>query len=244
MASATIRNRTRGIAQDAQCNGVPELHHGDRLTVEEFERRYESMPELKKAELIEGVVYMASAVRIDQHGDQHFNLIGWLFLYRMYTPGIQGGDNSTLDLPAGMNRPQPDACLRIIVALLGQSSTDEKGYVRGAPELVGEVTASTASYDLHDKLRAFERNGVREYVVWRVEDRAIDWFILRGDKFRRMPADKDGIHRSKVFPGLWLDAQALIRGDLQRVLRVVQEGVQSGEHRKFVERLAAKKSKS
>lgn len=71
----------------------------------------------------------------------------------------------------------------------------------------------------------------------------IDWFILRGDKFRRMPLDKDGIIRSKVFPGLWLDPQALIDGDLQKVLRLVQEGVQSDEHRKFVERLTEKKAK-
>lgn len=244
MASATIRNRTRTSAGNSQGNGVPQLQQGDRLTIEEFERRYEAMPELKKAELIDGVVYMSSAVRIDQHGDQHFNLIGWLFLYRMYTPGVQGGDNATLDLPQGMNRPQPDACLRIISEWLGQSSTDKRGYVRGAPELIGEVTASTASYDLHDKLRAFERNRVREYVVWRVEDRVIDWFVLRGNKFRRLGTEAGGIYRSKVLPGLWLDAQALIRGDLQRVHRVVQEGVRTDEHRKFVERLTASKGES
>ncbi len=244
MSALTSKSRSRKITAAPERNGVPELHPGDRLTVAEFERRYEAMPELKKAELIEGVVYMSSAVRFDLHGDQHFNLIGWLFTYRAYTPAVQGGDNATLRLPKGMNLPQPDACLRIVADLLGQSRTDRKGYVRGAPELVGEVTASTASYDLHDKLEAYQRNGVREYVVWRVEDRAIDWFVLHGDKFRRMPTDKDGIYRSKVFPGLWLDPHALIDGDLQRVLKVVQDGVQSDDHRRFVERLAAKKGKS
>ncbi|MCI0683570.1 MAG: Uma2 family endonuclease [Gemmataceae bacterium] len=211
--------------------------------MDEFERRYEAMPELKKAELIEGVVYMSSAVRFDEHADQHFNMIGWLFIYRAHTPGVQGGDNATLRLPAGMNRPQPDACLRIVHSWAGQSQTDQKGYVCGAPELVAEVTASTASYDLHDKLGAYQRNGVREYVVWRVVDRGIDWFILRGDRFRRMSPDKDHIYRSKVFPGLWLDAPALIESDLPKVLSVVQQGVQSDEHRKFVERLAEKKGK-
>src|SRR5206468_4114745 len=130
-------------------------------------------------------------------------------------PGVKGGDNATLRLPAGMNEPQPDACLRIIPGVGGQSLIDPEGYVVGPPELVGEISASTASYDLHDKLRAYEKNRVQEYIVWRVDDQAIDWFILRSGKFRRLPKDKDGIYRSKVFPGLWLDPRALIEGDLQ-----------------------------
>jgi hypothetical protein len=184
---------------------------------------------------------MPSPVTLDYHGENHFDLNGWLFLYRASTPGVRGGDNTTVKLPRGPNQPQPDSFLAVSAEWGGRCWTDGDGYLHGAPELVGEVAASSASYDLHDKLGAYERNGVREYVVWRVEDRAIDWFVLRGAKFRRMPADRDGIHRSKVFPGLWLDASALIRGDLQRVLHVVQDGVATDEHRRFVERLAAKK---
>lgn len=244
MASAIVRNRTRGIALHRERNGIPELHRGDRLTVDEFELRYEAMPELKKAELIEGVVYMGSAVRFEDHGRPHADLMTWLGYYAAFTPEVLSGDNSTLALPFGANRPQPDGLLRIVPEYGGQSSTTKRGYVRGAPELIGEISASSASYDLHDKLGAYERNGVREYVVWRVDDRCVDWFVLQGKKYRRMPKDKDGIYRSKVFPGLWLDPQALIDGDLQHVLKVVQDGVQSEEHRKFVERLATKKRKS
>ena len=241
MSSVVKQPRSLSSAESPQRNDVPELHHGDRLTIEEFERRYDAMPELKKAELIEGVVYMASAVRFEDHGRPHADLMTWLGYYAAFTPEVQSADNTTLGLRIGANRPQPDGLLRIVPEFGGQSSTTKRGYLRGAPELVGEITASSASYDLHDKLHAYERNGVREYVVWRVEDRAIDWFILRGDKFRRMPLDKDGVYRSKVFPGLWLDPQALINDDLQTVLRLVQEGVQSEEHRKFVERMTAKK---
>src|SRR5262245_450770 len=159
--SALTKSRSRRLTAAAERNGVPELHPGDRLTVAEFERRYEAMPELKKAELIEGVVYMSSAVRFDQHGDQHFQFVGWLFVYEVNTPGTKGGDNTTLRLPVGVNEPQPDACLRISPEFGGQSRTDADGYVVGSPEFVGEISASSASYDLHDKLGAYQRNGVR-----------------------------------------------------------------------------------
>src|SRR3989442_10899096 len=158
---------------------IPPLQAGDRLTPVEFLRRYEAMPELKKAELIEGVVYMPSPVRAGAHSDPHFDLIGWLALYRAMTPGVQGGDNATLQLDLGLNVPQPDAHLRILPEYGGRSRTNEDGYLTGSPEWVGEVAASSASYDLHDKLKAYERNHVQEYVVWRVLDETIDWFVLR-----------------------------------------------------------------
>src|SRR5438552_17989086 len=96
------------ITKPTPVKAIPPLQNGDHLTVAEFERRYEAMPEVKKAELINGVVYMGSPVTIDQHAEQHFDLIGWLYHYRAYTPGVQGGDNATLKLPVGMNRPQSD----------------------------------------------------------------------------------------------------------------------------------------
>ncbi|HEX4589046.1 MAG TPA: Uma2 family endonuclease, partial [Gemmataceae bacterium] len=156
---------------------MPPLQSGDRLTAEEFERRYDAMPELKKAELINGVVYVGSPVRAQEHGEPHFDLIGWLALYQRATPGVRGGDNATLRLELD-NRPQPDAYLRIGSECGGQARVDEDGYISGAVELVAEIAASSASYDLHDKLDVYRSNGVREYIVWRVEDREVDWFIL------------------------------------------------------------------
>lgn len=216
---------------------VPELRGGDRLTRPEFERRYRAMPHIKKAELIEGAVYMPSPVSNDEHARPHADIVTWLGVYRARTPGVEGGDNATLRLDLD-NEPQPDAYLRISPECGGQSR-DEDGYLRGAPELIAEVSASSASYDLHDKLAAYRRNGVREYVVWRVWDGAIDWSVLREGRYERLDATPDGLLRSELFSGLWLDAPALLRRDLARVLDVLAEGLASAEHEAFVARLAA-----
>src|SRR5262249_35635889 len=112
---------------------LPPLQNGDRLSRAEFERRYDAMPHLKKAELIEGVVYMPSPVSFQGHGGPHFNLIGWLSLYRFATPGVEGGDNTSMRLDLD-NEPQPDVFLRIQPALGGQSRTDTDDLVEGAPE--------------------------------------------------------------------------------------------------------------
>lgn len=217
---------------------IPPLENGDRLTLREFLRRYEAMPDVHKAELIEGIVYMPSPVRID-HAFPHSQFITWLGNYAAWTPGVEQADNATTHLD-DENGPQPDAALRILPECGGQTRTED-GYVVGAPELLGEIAVSTVSRDLHAKLRAYERNGVREYVVWRVWDRAIDWFVLREGRFERA-TDAAGIHRSTVFPGLWLDAAALIAGDLRRVLTVLQEGLATPEHAAFVEELAGRRS--
>ncbi len=147
---------------------LPPLRSGDHLTRDEFERRYRAMPAVHKAELIEGVVYMPSPVSAEDHGEPHFDLNGWLFVYRAHTPQVRGGDNATLRLDLD-NEPQPDGYLRLLPECGGQARLVD-GYVTGAPELIVEVAASSASYDLHEKLNAYRRNGVREYVVWRVWD--------------------------------------------------------------------------
>jgi len=226
-----------GPAEAPSTMHVPELRAGDRLTRAEFERRYEAMPHVKKAELIEGVVYMPSPVSQKNHGGPSFKVVAWLGLYESATPGVEGGDNATIRLDLE-NEPQPDAFLRIRPALGGQSR-DSGDYIGGAPELIAEVAATSASYDLHDKLRAYQRNGVLEYVVWRVWDRAIDWFVLREDRYVPLPLNAAGHYQSEVFPGLWLDPAALIRGDLAQVMAVLQQGLASPEHADFVRRLQA-----
>jgi Uma2 family endonuclease len=222
---------------------TPPLQNGDRLTRAEFERRYQAMPELKKAELIEGVVYVPSPVRFRQHAGPHFNLIGLLAHYCAFTRGVEGGDNSTLRLDLD-NEPQPDVFLRILPSHGGQSSTDNDDYVEGAPELVCEVTSSSVSYDLHDKLRAYRRNKVREYVVWRVLDREIDWFVLREERYEKAAIASDDIYRSQLFGGLWLDGAALIRGDMPAALSALQKGLDSPEHAEFVAKLQQAATKS
>lgn len=217
---------------------LPPLESGDRLTREEFERRYDAMPDANKAELINGVVYVHPPGRHRRHNRPHFQLIGWLGTYEAATPGVEGGDNGTVRLDLD-NEPQPDALLLIDPACGGQARISDDDYVENAPELVAEVSASSVSFDLHTKKTVYRRNGVREYLVWRVVDKQFDWFVLRAGQFQPMAPDESGILRSEVFPGLWLDAAALIRGDSKRVLDVVHQGLASPEHAAFVQRLQA-----
>jgi Uma2 family endonuclease len=230
MSTATAARQPARAAE-----AVPPLQAGDRLTRAEFERRYRAMPHVRKAELIEGVVYMPSPVSNEGHSSPHFDLTTVLGVYRSQTPGVQGGDNGTILLDLD-NEPQPDAFLRILPQYGGQSR-DCDGYVDGAPELIAEIAASSASYDLHDKLKAYRRNGVCEYVVWRVWDREIDWFVLRAAAYERLLPTAGGVLRSEVFPGLWLDDGALIAGDLARAIAIVQQGLASAEHAEFAARL-------
>lgn len=215
---------------------APPLENGDRLTRTEFERRYSAMPEVKKAELIEGIVYMPSPVRLRRHGEPHANILLWLTFYRAGTPGVIAADNASARLDLD-NEPQPDALLLIEPKCCGQARISDDDYVEGAPELVVEVASSSVSIDLHRKLHVYRRNGVREYVVWRVQEQQIDWFVLSEGEFIRPPLDESDLFRSHVFPGLWLDPAALINGDLARVLDVVRQGLAAPEHAEFVQRL-------
>jgi Uma2 family endonuclease len=214
---------------------VPPLEPGDHLTRDEFERRYDAMPGLKKAELIEGVVFVPSPVRVDQHGSPHAALIGWMTVYWAATPGVRVADNTTVRLDLE-NEPQPDALMLIEPGRGGQARIDADGYIKGGPELVAEVAASSASLDLNAKLRVYRDNGVREYIVWRVLDGAIDWFVLCRGQYVLLPAVA-GTYRSETFPGLWLAPDALTRFELASVLQVLQQGLASAEHAAFVARL-------
>ncbi|MEQ9369484.1 MAG: Uma2 family endonuclease [Coleofasciculus chthonoplastes F3-SA18-01] len=214
----------------------PPLESGDRLTRIEFERRYQEMPDNKKAELIEGVVYVASPVRANRHGKPHAQIIGWLLVYESETPGAYLADNTTVRLDAD-NEPQPDALLRIEPEVGGNSRISEDDYIEGAPELIVEVAASSASYDLNDKLNAYRRNGVQDYIVWQSYENRIDWFHLEAGRYISLEPDEAGIIRSRVFPGLWLAVNALREGNLAEVLAVLQQGIQTAEHQAFVQRL-------
>lgn len=234
----TISTSERQTRAPIPVSGIPTLEPGDRLTRDEFERRYAAMPDLKKAELIEGVVYMPSPVRVRRHGGPHAKMIGWLIHYQAGTPGVEVADNATARLDLD-NEPQPDAMLFVAPELGGQVRISPDDYVEAAPELVAEVASSSASYDLNTKLNVYRRNGVQEYLVWRVLDRQIDWFVLRGGRYERLEPDDRGVVRSEFFPGLWLDTAALLRGDLAGTLQTLDEGLSTAEHAAFVTRLAA-----
>jgi Uma2 family endonuclease len=226
------------IAAGGVATWIPPLEPGDRLSREEFERRYRAMPQLKKAELIEGVVYMPSPARFKKHAGPHADVVGWLYVYKAATPGVESGDNSTVRLDL-VNEPQPDAILFIEPECGGHVRISDDDYVEEAPELVVEVASSSASYDLGPKLEAYRRNGVEEYVVWRVLDRELDWFVLTGGEYRRLQPGDDGLLCSQIFPGLWLNGKALLARDHAAVVQTIRAGVASAEHAAFLGRLAA-----
>lgn len=217
---------------------IPPLENGDRLNRYEFERRYNARPNQKKAELIEGVVYMAAALRFKSHGQPHGWIIGWLVAYEAMTPGVAMGDAPTVRLDID-NEPQPDAVLLITPESGGQARLSDDDYIEGAPELVVEIAASSVAIDLHTKKQVYRRNGVKEYIVWQVLDQKISWFYLEQGEYLDLAADQNGILQSRVFPGLWLAVADLLAGNMQRVLAVLQLGVQASVHREFVQKLAS-----
>jgi len=215
---------------------IPPLENGDRLTRQEFERRYDAMPHIKKAELIEGVVYMPSPTRFENHGEPHCQIITWLGTYCATTLCVRMADNTTVRLDAD-NEVQPDVLLRIEPKQGGNSRINDDDYIEGTPELIAELAGSSAAYDLHNKLNVYRRNGVKEYLVWQTHENRLNWFRLHEGEYLTLKPDKSGVAHSQVFPGLDLAVEALLKGDLAKVLSVLQKGLATNEHAAFVERL-------
>ena len=218
---------------------IPELENGDRLTRCEFERRYAAQPDVKKAELIDGVVYTPSPVHLTGHARPHSAVHGVLLVYAAYTPRVSVADNATVRLDLD-NEPQPDVLLWIDEEAGGQSRVSDDDYLEGAPELIVEVAASSDSIDMHAKRNIYRRNGVQEYIIWRTREKRIDWFELADGEYRQLPSDRAGVLRSRAFPGLRLAVRSLLEGDLADALAELDKGLRSPEHREFITRLAAK----
>jgi Uma2 family endonuclease len=214
---------------------LPPLVAGQHLDQPTFHERYAAMPPETRAELVDGVVYMPSPLSYD-HGEEDNNACGWLFHYKVYTPGVHSPNNATVKLDA-KGEPQPDCQLFILFELGGQVRIDEGGYITGAPELIVEVARSSRQFDLGKKKGDYERAGVCEYVVIELDPDRIHWFIRRGDHFEDLPPGPDGIYRSEMFPGLWLDAEAFFAEDLVRMIQVLDQGLATPEHAAFLARL-------
>ncbi len=196
------------------------LENGDRLNRQEFERRYRAS-NIKKAELIEGIVYVASPLRFNSHSKPHSQIIGWLVAYQARVTGLEVGIEPTVRLD-DENEPQPDA---VLFRLGGNAQIDSEGYIVGSPELIVEIAASTASYDLHSKKRVYEHHGVKEYIVWRTLEQQIDWFILNNGQYKRLEPDESNVIRSQEFTGLWLNVPALLSHNMSAVFQTLQLGI-------------------
>ncbi len=235
--SGTNGQTLNGYAPDT----TPPLQAGDFLTRAEFERRYHNHPNIKKAELIEGIVYMPSPVSAAYHGNPHFDLITWLGTYRASVPGLYGSDNATLRLDT-INDPQPDALLYLDEEYGGRARLDAEGYLEGPAEFVLEVASSSASYDMNQKKATYARHGIQEYLVVLTRERRVAWFVLRDGNYAELTPDTAGVLRSESLPGLWLPTAALWKNDLAEMLATVQQGIASPEHNAFVEALTNRSS--
>jgi Uma2 family endonuclease len=211
------------------------LVEGQRLDQPTFHSLYEAMPPGTRAELINGLVLMPSPAG-PPHGRVHFPTIAWLSYYVENTPGVEGLDNTSTAMGL-KSEPQPDVLLRILSEYGGRTQTDRR-FVEGVPELLVEVAHASRYTDLGPKLEDYERVGSLEYIVVALEPDEVFWFVLRNARFMDLPLGADGIFRSAVFPGLWLDPNALIAGDTRRLRAVLDLGLGTPEHADFVARLA------
>ncbi len=211
---------------------IPPLENGDRLSRPEFERRYAAAPHIKKAELIEGIVYVASPLRHKQHGKPHSRIQTWIGFYQAMTPGTDLSTEPTVRLDFD-NELQPDVVL--FLEQNGGITIAEDGYLEGVPELVIEIAASSAAIDAGTKKQVYRRNGVQEYILWQSYENRLEWFQLVEGEYQSLLPDQAGVIRSRVFPGLWLSVNDLLSYNMTEVLETVQAGVRSPEHQAFVE---------
>lgn len=230
----TVANASK--IQRSPVGPPPPLEPGDHLDQPAFDTRYRTMPAHIKAELIGGIVYMPPPVGYD-HADVHGELMFWLKLYKSRTPGTRAYDNAT-DILGHDSQPQPDASL---VIENGQTRQNEDGFIEGPPELVVEIASSTESYDLHSKRADYEKYGIGEYLALLIRAQKAVWFVREGGHFVEQPMTPDGILRSRIFPGLWLDVAAILRSDTRRVEEVLNLGLATPEHAAFVATRAAVK---
>ena len=225
--------------EHAQPKTLPPLMNGQHLDQPTFHERYEAMPDGTWAELVGGRVYMPSPLR-NEHGEHDDHVAFWVVRYKRSAKGLRSGKNSTVIL-GRFGETQPDGHLRIPEEFGGQTHI-ELGYIVGAPELVIEIARSSRSYDLNEKKSEYDEAGVKEYVVVELDPDRVHWFIRRGDHFEDLSPGTDGIYRSEVFPGLWLNPSAMLNGDLPALLETLNSGLQSKEHAEFVQTLASRRA--
>lgn len=210
------------------------LRNGDQMSRQDFHRAYSAMPEGYHAELLGGMVFEPSPVSYE-HGKSHGLLVHLFQVYEDETPGVEFADNATVML-SDEDEPQPDVLLRRTIECGGQSKLSPK-YIVGAPELVAEVAYSSVAIDLHFKKKRYEQHGVIEYVVVCLEPKKIYWFDLRSST--QIQPDSRGIYRSEIFPGLWIHADALLNRNSRLAASVLNRGLKSAAHKKFVQQLSS-----
>ena len=241
----------KSVARITKPPAIPLLYDGDRLTSEEFLRRYEADPYVVRAELLKGVVHINARREVINgtesimppisgggHSGPQAKVVTLLGVYAAQTPGLALNGPTTVHLSDQTN-PEPDALLRILPEYGGQSTLGDDDYIDGPPELLVEISKTSASRDMGTRLDAYQDDGVKEYLVWRTNKNVVDWFVLRRKKYVPLVPDADGVMKSETFPGLWLDVLALLEQDMAKALETLQQGLASPDHAAFVAKLRA-----
>jgi hypothetical protein len=233
-------NSAARVTPSVEIDAPPLLCNGDRMNQREFHWRYEAYPDNVKFELVGGVVYLASGVDYmasplrRPHGKYHLKFSHLLSVYEDATTGVDASDNATQIL-GEESEPQPDLTLRILPEYRGQSRVTDDEYYEGPPELIAEIAHSSRAVDMNQKRQDYEQSGVLEYLVLCVEERELHWFGFATKKMIR--PDRQGVARSNVFPGLWINVPALMERDGRRLIETMQKGLSSRAHAAFVKRL-------
>lgn len=213
--SSALLNHGRGPGWNPRID----LHSGDRMSRDEFLRRWERIPEIKRAELIDGVVYLASPVS-ELHSDYEQLFNRWLSHYQERTEGLKVMPAATF-LLAGSS-PQPDLAL---IRLSGSSRSGKK-FREGPPELVVEIAYSSLAYDLGPKLELYRRGGVAEYITVLLEEKKVQWRVLENRRYHAL-RPSGGYLKSRAYPGLWLDPKAVFPPRIRELLASVEAGLAS-----------------
>ncbi len=224
----------------SSADAVFELENGARMDQPTFHALYKQTPEGFRAQLIGGTVYVMASPTSQRHGRPHARIVHWLSLYSDDTPGTDVLDNTT-NVLGRESEPEPDACLLVQPEYGGQTAADKDDMLVGAPELIVEVANTTRAIDLGRKKADYEEAGVREYVVILAQEQAVVWFRRGPDEFTEMPAGANGVFRSELFPGLWLDPRGIFDPTTRRLTAATRKGLASPEHAAFVAGLAARR---
>lgn len=176
-----------------------------------------SWPEGERWELIDGVPYDMTPAPSPKHQQISFNLSGDIRVLLLGHPcqGFSAPIDVFLahDNQAGEDVDtivQPD-----VIVVCDQTKITNNG-IKGAPDLVVEILSpSTSLKDRNEKLRLYERSGVKEYWLVNPQDRTLTVFLLKDDGHYALPVTygEQATVPLSVLEGLHIDLQRVFAGE-------------------------------
>jgi hypothetical protein len=218
---------------------VPPFENGDRLDQKTFHDLYERTPFRFRAELVDGIVYLKIPKPVRLRRRPRLSLSVWLGAYEAETEGVQIAMHAT-NILIDRNETHPYQTVIVDPALGGRTSINADDFVEGGAELLVEIAERSCSLPYHKKFEQYQKANVREYIIVNLESRNFNWFTNTANGFQPIKPNADGIMKSRVLPGLWLDREATLNDNNKRVRAVLDSGLASPEHAKFVTKLQRK----